>query len=39
VTLNATNLFDKTYYTSCTSGFYCQYGNGTEVLAGLRYSW
>ncbi|WP_372072926.1 TonB-dependent siderophore receptor [Tistrella mobilis] len=39
VTLNATNLFDETYYTSCTSGFYCQYGNGTEVLAGLRYSW
>lgn len=38
-TLNATNLFDKTYYSSCSSNFYCQYGNGAQVLAGLRYAW
>ncbi|CBS91138.1 TonB-dependent siderophore receptor [Azospirillum lipoferum] len=36
-TLNATNLFDKEYYSSCSSSFYCQYGNGAQVLAGLRY--
>lgn len=38
-TLNVTNLLDKTYYSSCSSGFYCQYGNGRTVLAGLRYRW
>lgn len=38
-TLNVTNLFDKDYYASCTSNFYCQYGNGAEVLLGLRYRW
>ena len=39
LTLNVTNLFDKSYYTSCSSNFYCQYGNGRLVLAGLRYRW
>ncbi len=39
VTVNATNLTDKEYYSSCSTGFYCQYGNGAQVLAGLRYSW
>lgn len=39
VTLNVTNLFDKSYYTSCSSNFYCQFGNGRLVLAGLRYRW
>lgn len=38
-TLNVTNLFDKSYYTSCSSNFYCQFGNGRLVLAGLRYRW
>ncbi|MBE9605980.1 TonB-dependent siderophore receptor [Acetobacteraceae bacterium H6797] len=38
-TLNVTNLFDKTYYASCSSNYYCQYGNGARVLAGLRYRW
>lgn len=37
VTLNATNLFDKEYYSSCSFNFFCQYGNGTQVLLGLRY--
>ncbi|CAO3383003.1 TonB-dependent siderophore receptor [Azospirillum argentinense] len=36
-TLNATNLFDRDYYSSCSSNFYCQYGNGAQLLAGLRY--
>lgn len=36
-TLNATNLFDREYYSSCSSNFFCQYGNGTQVLVGLRY--
>ncbi|MCY1376057.1 Ferrichrome outer membrane transporter/phage receptor [compost metagenome] len=38
-TLNVTNLFDKDYYSSCSSNIYCQYGNGRQVLAGLRYKW
>ncbi|MBO0132036.1 TonB-dependent siderophore receptor [Agrobacterium sp. Rnr] len=38
-TLNLTNLLDKEYYSSCSSGFYCQYGNGRTVLAGLKYKW
>ncbi|MGO4665435.1 TonB-dependent siderophore receptor [Bosea sp. 2RAB26] len=38
-TLNVSNLFDKDYYTSCSSNFYCQFGAGREVLAGLRYRW
>lgn len=36
-TVNATNLFDKEYYSSCSSNFFCQYGNGAQVLVGLRY--
>jgi iron complex outermembrane receptor protein len=37
--LNVNNLFDKTYYSSCSSDYYCQYGNGRQILAGLRYRW
>lgn len=39
LTLNVTNLFDTSYYTSCSSNIYCQFGNGRLVLAGLRYRW
>ncbi|MDQ1199230.1 TonB-dependent siderophore receptor [Agrobacterium sp. SORGH_AS 787] len=39
VTLNVTNLLNKEYYSSCSSEYYCQYGNGRTVLAGLRYKW
>ncbi|MGO4842000.1 TonB-dependent siderophore receptor, partial [Rhizobiaceae sp. 2RAB30] len=38
-TLNVTNLFDNDYYASCSSNIYCQFGNGRQVLAGLRYRW
>ena len=38
-TLNVTNLFDKDYYSSCSFNFFCQYGNGRQVLLGLRYVW
>ena len=38
-TLNITNILDKEYYSSCSSEYYCQYGNGRTVLAGLRYKW
>ncbi len=38
-TLNVTNLLDTEYYSSCSSEYYCQYGNGRTVLAGLRYKW
>lgn len=37
--LNVSNLFDKTYYASCSSDYFCQYGNGRQVVAGLRYRW
>lgn len=37
--LNINNLFDKTYYSSCSSDYFCQYGNGRQILAGLRYRW
>jgi iron complex outermembrane receptor protein len=38
-TLNVTNLLDKDYYSSCSSNFYCQFGNRRQALAGLRYTW
>ncbi|EIM76523.1 hydroxamate-type ferrisiderophore receptor [Nitratireductor aquibiodomus RA22] len=38
-TFNVTNLFDKEYYSSCSSNIYCQFGNGRQVQAGLRYKW
>ncbi|SDI87894.1 iron complex outermembrane recepter protein [Pseudomonas flavescens] len=37
--VNLNNALDKTYYSSCSSNFYCQYGNGRQVIAGLRYRW
>ena len=37
VTVNATNLLDEEYYSSCSFEFSCQYGNGAQVLLGLRY--
>ncbi|OZI74827.1 TonB-dependent siderophore receptor [Bordetella genomosp. 12] len=37
--INVNNLFDKTYYSSCSSNYYCQYGNGRQVIAGLSYRW
>lgn len=39
LTLNVNNLLDKEYYSSCSSGFYCQYANRRTVLAVLRYRW
>lgn len=38
-TLNATNLFDREYFSSCSFNFFCQYGNGRQLLVGLRYNW
>lgn len=38
-TLNVSNLLDTEYYASCSSTFYCQHGNGAQVLAGMRYRW
>jgi len=37
--LNVNNVFDKTYYSSCSSDYFCQYGNGRQIVAGLRYRW
>jgi iron complex outermembrane receptor protein len=38
-TLNVTNLLDEEYYSSCSYGMFCQYGNGRTVVAGLKYKW
>lgn len=37
--VNATNLFDKTYVTTCISATGCYYGNRQTILATLRYRW
>ncbi len=37
--LNATNLFDKTYVTTCIAATGCFYGNRQTILATLRYRW
>lgn len=39
LTLNATNLFDKTYVSECTNIVNCLYGTGRTVVAGLKYNW
>ncbi|MGV8889993.1 MAG: TonB-dependent siderophore receptor [Pseudomonas sp.] len=36
--LNATNLFDKDYISTCDS-FYCYYGDQRSVVASATYSW
>ncbi|HWB50400.1 MAG TPA: TonB-dependent siderophore receptor [Stellaceae bacterium] len=37
--VNATNLFDKTYVSSCDSASTCGYGDRRNVIASLRYRW
>ncbi|MGG7672025.1 TonB-dependent siderophore receptor [Pseudomonas sp. WC2] len=36
--LNATNLFDKDYISTC-DGFYCYYGDQRSVIASATYKW
>ncbi|WP_367373217.1 TonB-dependent siderophore receptor [Pseudomonas lini] len=36
--LNATNLFDKDYISTC-DGFYCYYGDQRSVVASASYKW
>ena len=36
--LNATNLFDKEYISTC-DGFYCYYGDQRSVVASATYKW
>jgi len=36
--LNASNLADKHYISSCSDGF-CNWGQGRVMLAGLKYQW
>ncbi|CAN1722161.1 iron complex outermembrane recepter protein [Hyphomicrobium sp. 1Nfss2.1] len=38
-TLNVWNLADKEYYSSCSSGFYCEFGERRTFLAGIRHRW
>lgn len=37
--LDATNLFDKRYISSCYGTIWCWYGSGRNVQASLRYHW
>ncbi|THD59386.1 TonB-dependent siderophore receptor [Phenylobacterium sp.] len=37
--LDATNLFDRRYVSSCYSTIWCWYGSGRDVQASLRYRW
>lgn len=37
--INVTNLFDKTYVSSCTTLSTCTFGAGRMILAGLKYRW
>lgn len=39
LSLDATNLFDKRYVSSCYSTIWCWYGSGRNVQASLRYRW
>ena len=39
VTLNANNLLDREYISSCSSTTACYFGNRRLVLAGLRVKW
>jgi iron complex outermembrane receptor protein len=38
-TFNIWNLADKEYYSSCSSGFYCEFGDRRTYLAGIRHRW
>jgi iron complex outermembrane receptor protein len=37
--VDATNLFDKRYVSSCYATLWCWYGAGRDVQASLRYRW
>ncbi|MGX9962920.1 TonB-dependent siderophore receptor [Roseomonas sp. F4] len=39
LTLNAANIADKEYISSCNSATNCYFGNGRTVLAGVRMRW
>ncbi len=39
LSVNASNLFDKTYVSSCSGAFYCYYGTGRTVIGTLSYRW
>lgn len=37
--VNATNIFDKTYVASCNNATTCYYGAGRVITARLKYKW
>jgi len=37
--VNAQNLFDKTYVSSCSGRSYCYYGERRKVVASVHYRW
>jgi len=38
-TFSVSNLLNTEYYASCSSNYFCQYGNGAQLLAGVQYKW
>lgn len=38
VSVNANNVFDKEYLSTC-DGFYCYYGDRRNVMASVNYKW
>jgi iron complex outermembrane receptor protein len=39
IAVNASNLFDKDYVSTCNDLATCYYGNGRQVFGTLRYKW
>ncbi|WP_244537760.1 TonB-dependent siderophore receptor [Mesorhizobium sp. YR577] len=39
LSINAINLFDKTYVSSCWAAHSCFYGNGRTITGTLKYRW
>ncbi|MNW11802.1 Ferrichrome-iron receptor precursor [compost metagenome] len=39
LSLNASNLFDRTYVGTCVTATACTYGAGRLVLATMKYAW
>ncbi len=39
LSVTASNIFDKTYISSCLNALYCTFGEGRLVLANVKYRW
>ncbi len=39
LSVTASNIFDKTYISSCLGSTFCTFGEGRLVLANVKYRW